>query len=271
MRNRVPRLVFLLCLVAASSSQAAGIRDRTRPTDVQRTTVTQSQASELTLTLTQTAMRSIQTWIRTAGTLDEAGRVVTTFVRFPAVELVQLGQRVRSFPVTARTQIHQGRITEVTMQADGALVRATLANQVHEDGARHLMEIIVERGPFLTIPNVSIIEEGDEQIVYVQTEEGNYFPQRIEKGLQGELYTEVLQGLEHGDRVVSIGSFFVDAEHKLNSSRMIAMPGMDHGGMDMPGTDQEGAPMMPETGQGQGAMPGMDHGQMDGVGTEARR
>jgi hypothetical protein len=34
-------------------------------------------------------------------------------------------------------------------------------------------------------------------------------------GFQGELYTQILGGLENGDQVVTFGSFFIDSEHKL--------------------------------------------------------
>jgi hypothetical protein len=37
-------------------------------------------------------------------------------------------------------------------------------------------------------------------------------------GVQGELFTQVLNGLQEGEQVVTIGSFFIDAEHKLKGS-----------------------------------------------------
>jgi methionine-rich copper-binding protein CopC len=95
------------------------------------------------------------------------------------------------------------------------------------------MEIVVERGPYLSIPNVSIIEEGSDHVVYIQKQPGQYTPQVIKTGLQGELYTQVTEGLKDGDQIVSVGSFFVDAETKLKSAdaMMAAMPGMDHSAM----------------------------------------
>ena len=36
--------------------------------------------------------------------------------------------------------------------------------------------------------------------------------------LQGELFTQVLEGLQPGEQVITIGSFFIDAEHKLKGS-----------------------------------------------------
>jgi multidrug efflux pump subunit AcrA (membrane-fusion protein) len=77
------------------------------------------------------------------------------------------------------------------------------------------MEIVVERGPFLSVPNVSIIEEGGNRVVYVQRAAGEYLARTIHTGLEGELYTQVTDGLAEGDQVVSIGSFFVDADNKL--------------------------------------------------------
>ena len=85
------------------------------------------------------------------------------------------------------------------------------------------MEIIVERGVFLAVPNEAIIEEGDRQIVYLQQQPGHYAPQEVHTGLTGELYTQVLHGLSEGDQIVTFGSFFIDAEHKLKSMEQDAM------------------------------------------------
>jgi hypothetical protein len=51
----------------------------------------------------------------------------------------------------------------------------------------------------------------------VKDASGEYMPRTIETGLEGELYTQVTTGLAEGDQVVSIGSFFVDADNKLKS------------------------------------------------------
>jgi len=229
MRARASALIFFGVVVAIVPAQASGVRDFTRSVNSgppPATAVTQAQASELTLTLTNAEMRPIQNWIRTAGTLDKSGRVLTAFLRSPDAELIQVGQRTRAYTVNTRTRMNLGKISQVTKQPGGALIEATLPARVADNGARFLMEIVVERGPFLSIPNVSIIEEGDAHVAYVQKEAGHYIPTVIQTGLQGELYTQVLEGLKQGDQVVSVGSFFVDAETKLKSAGMAAMPGM---------------------------------------------
>jgi len=181
------------------------------------TTVSEEQASELTLTLTEAAVRPIQKWVRTAGALDDSSHGLTARLRSPEAELVQVGQRVRCFSVSSRSQMYQARVTRVTPQPGGAIVEATIAAAARNDGARYLMEIVVDRGSFLSVPNVSIIEENGSRVVYVKDASGEYMPRTIETGLEGELYTQVTTGLAEGDQVVSIGSFFVDADNKLKS------------------------------------------------------
>jgi methionine-rich copper-binding protein CopC len=236
-------LAFLLasCAVAVATAQASGVRDFTR--SAPSTEITQTQADELTLTLTEVASRPIQTWIRTVGTVDKTGKTLTTFLRAPESDLVRIGQRTQTYTVKLRTKMTLGYVSKITKQPGGANVEVGLQAPVIE-GSGNLMEIVVERGPYLSIPNVSIIEEGDTHVVYLQNQPGQYTPRAIKTGIQGELYTQVTDGLNAGDQVVSVGSFFVDADNKLKSSSMAAMPGMDHGamaGMDHSGMTQMAA------------------------------
>ena len=225
--SAIAALVVIGAWYAPSLALAQGADGTREPSDVRAltrlvkrgsTAVTEAQASELTLTLTEVAVRPIQTWVRTAGALDAAQRVLTTFVPSPDAERVEVGQRARCFSVTSRTQMQQARITRVTPEAGGARVEATLAAPGRSGSARYLMEIVTERGPFLSVPNVSIIEEGGTRVVYMRQASGEYSPRTIHTGLEGELYTQVLDGLAEGDQVVSIGSFFVDADNKLKGA-----------------------------------------------------
>ena len=222
---------LVLPLIGISASDAAGVRDFTRMAP--NTTVNDAQASELTLTLTEASKRPIQNWIRTAGRLDASGKVLSTFVRAPESDLIRVGQRFQAYTVNSRTRMHLGFITKIMPQAGGAVVEGTLPVEATRDVARYLMEIVVERGPYLSIPNAAIIEEGADHVVYLQNQPGHYTPQVIRTGLQGEQYTQVTEGLKEGDQIVSVGSFFIDAETKLKSPAMMmaAMPGMDHSAM----------------------------------------
>jgi len=215
--------------LAASSAHAGGIRERMRLPQSAATTVNESQATDLTLTVTPVGEQNIQTWVRTAGTIDAPGKIVTTELNAREGTLVQVGQRARAFQVTSRSLMNQARITRVTPRGDGVLVEATLTAVAPNRDAPYLLEIVVDRGRFLAVPNAAIIEEGDRHVVYVQHHPGAYMPMEIHTGIQGELYTQVLHGLDPGDEVVTFGSFFVDAEYKLKSSgASAATPGHEH-------------------------------------------
>lgn len=208
----------LALLIGATGVFAQSVRDHTRLKRDGATAVTESQASELTLTLTEVAVRPIQLWVRTAGVVDNARRTVTAFVPSTESAFVKVGQRVRAFSVQSRSSMYLARVANIEPKSGGAMVTATMAGPGHQDSVRYVLEIVTERGDFLSVPNEAIIETDGRQIVYVQEQQGRYMPREIQLGVQGELYTHVLSGLEHGEQVVTFGSFFIDAEHKLKGS-----------------------------------------------------
>ena len=205
----------LLLVLAAGRLQAQGVRDHTRLAPNRSTVVTDSQATELTLTLTEVAVRPIQVWIRTAGQVDASKKVVTASVSPGEAEFIRVGQRVRAFAPESRSRMSQARISQVTRQGDRAVVAATLLGVGLQESSRYVLEIVTERGDFLSVPNEAILEAGGIRRVYVQDADGGYAPREIRVGWQGELFTQVLEGLNPGEQVVTTGSFFIDAEHRL--------------------------------------------------------
>jgi hypothetical protein len=202
--------------MAAGAAAAQDPRSHTR-LDPRGTRVSQSQAETLTLTLGTAEVRLLQTWVRTAGTIDKTGKVLTATVSATDAPLVKVGQRVRAFPPSSKSSMYQAYLTRVTPQPSGVAVEATLAATGRANTTLYVMEIVVEQGPFLVVPNEAIIEEGDRRVVYVQ-QNGEYVPKEVHTGIQGELYTQVLEGLQANTPVVTFGSFFIDAEHKLKGS-----------------------------------------------------
>lgn len=209
--------LFLLVLGAAVGTAAAqNPREHTR-LNPRGTRVTESQAETLTLTLGTAEVRLLQTWVRTAGTIDKTGKVLSANISGPEASLVKVGQRVRAFPPSSKSSMYQAYVTRVTPKPSGVAVDATLAASGRANTTLYVMEVVVEQGPFLVVPNEAIIEEGDKHIVYVQ-QNGEYVPKEVKTGIQGELYTQVLDGLQANTPVVTFGSFFIDAEHKLKSA-----------------------------------------------------
>jgi hypothetical protein len=208
----------LVACATGTAQNARDIRERTRPAPDRSTAVTDSQATELTLTLTEAAVRPIQVWVRTAGVLDAQRTTVTAYV--PAAEgaFVRVGQRVRAFPPESRSRMYQARISQVVSRGDRTLVDATLVGASADGSTRYILEIVTERGEFLSVPNEAIIETGGARIVYIPQAGSGYAPRTIATGVQGELFTQVLDGLTPGEQVVTIGSFFIDADHRLKAA-----------------------------------------------------
>ena len=214
--RRTALVVILLGISTASFSQS--VREHTRPTPNRSTAVTESQATELTLTTTEVAVRPIQVWVRTAGAIDASRKSVVALVPATDGALIRVGQRVRMFSPQSRSRMYQARISRVEPRGPQLAVTATLVGTGYENSVRYILEIVTERGEFLSVPNEAILETGGKQIVYVEQSDGSYGRREIAVGAQGELFTQVLEGLKPGERVVTIGSFFIDADYKLKGS-----------------------------------------------------
>jgi hypothetical protein len=213
-----PGLVLLLFLIAAAPAAGQGVRDHTRLARPPGTTITKSQAEALTLTVSTVSNRLIQTWVRLAGAIDRSGKILTGSLSGSDAALVKVGQRVRAFPPSSKSSMYQARLTRAAPHGGDVKVEVSLAATAHTGDSLYVMEIVVERGPFLSLPNEAIIEEGDRRIVYVEQQPGQYVAHEIHTGIQGELLTQVLDGVKEGDQVVTFGSFFIDAEQKLKGT-----------------------------------------------------
>jgi multidrug efflux pump subunit AcrA (membrane-fusion protein) len=206
-------LVFLSLLVCLPL-HGQGVRERIRASSA-GTKLTPTQAADVTLTLSPAAKRQIQQIVRTGGTIDKSHKVITATIATGQGALIEVGQRVRSFPPESKSSMYQARVTRVALKDGKTVVEATLSGQGIEGRVNYVVEITVERGEFLCIPSEAIIEEGDHRIVYVHQKDGSYSPRKVETGFQGELYTQVLGGIGEGEEVVTFGSFFIDSDYKL--------------------------------------------------------
>jgi hypothetical protein len=183
------------------------------------TAITEAQANELTLTVTQVAVRPIQVWVRTAGVIDASGKTLQAVISRADAAFVRPGQRVRAFPPEARSSMYQARVASVAPKGDRVGVTVALIAPAREGSSRYVLEIVTEELEKMSVPNEAIIETGDRRVVYVRDASGSSYTQReIQIGLQGELFTEVTGGLKEGEEVVTFGSFFIDADHKLKGS-----------------------------------------------------
>ena len=92
----------------------------------------------------------------------------------------------------------------------------------------------------LTVPTSAILNTGERRVVFVDMAGGAITPHEVEIGRVAGEYTEVLSGLEPGQRVVTSAQYMLDSESNLAEvmRSMIGMMNMsDMQGMDMPAGD----------------------------------
>lgn len=104
----------------------------------------------------------------------------------------------------------------------------------------------------LTVPSAAVLRTGERNVVFMDMGNGELMPMDVELGRTAGDYTEILAGLEPGQRVVTSAQFLLDSESNLGEV-MKAMVGQMGSGdkanmKDMPGMD------MPGAGGGAGAM-----------------
>jgi len=72
----------------------------------------------------------------------------------------------------------------------------------------------------LAVPRSAVIDTGANKIVYAESSPGVFDMRAVKLGpAAGEFYP-VLEGLEEGDQVVTVGTFLIDAENRLDPMRV---------------------------------------------------
>lgn len=77
------------------------------------------------------------------------------------------------------------------------------------------VEVNINLGNKLAIPESAVIDTGIRQIVYVDKGEGYFEPREVMLGVKAEGMAEVLKGIKAGEKVASSGNFLIDSEAQL--------------------------------------------------------
>jgi len=77
------------------------------------------------------------------------------------------------------------------------------------------VEVKINLGKKLAIPDDAVIDTGTRQIVYVDKGEGYFEPREVMLGIRAEGFREVLMGLKAGEKVASSATFLIDSEAQL--------------------------------------------------------
>jgi Cu(I)/Ag(I) efflux system membrane fusion protein len=91
------------------------------------------------------------------------------------------------------------------------------------------VEIKIDLGRKLVIPDSAVIDTGKRQVVYVDKGEGLFEPREVVLGSTIEGQREVMRGLKAGERVASSAAFLIDSEAQLKGVAPIGgMSGHKH-------------------------------------------
>jgi Cu(I)/Ag(I) efflux system membrane fusion protein len=86
------------------------------------------------------------------------------------------------------------------------------------------VEIRIDLGRKLTIPDSAVIDTGKGQVVYVDRGNGSFEPREIQTGLRADGAVEVLRGLKAGEKVASSANFLIDSEAQLKGVKPLSKP-----------------------------------------------
>jgi membrane fusion protein, copper/silver efflux system len=148
----------------------------------------------------------------------------------------------------------KGRVEYVypTLQEQSRTVRARVAVPnsagLLKPGMYATVRLQAPMRSALTVPSSAVLRTGERNIVFVDMGVGaqgiRLMPHDVELGRTAREYTEVLVGLEPGQRVVTSAQFLLDSESNLGEVMKAMMGQMGAGDMgnmkDMPGMEMKG-------------------------------
>lgn len=159
-------------------------------------------------------------------------------------------------------KVFTGRVAYVypTLQPESRTVRARVAvpnpNSLLKPGMFATVRLRTPGGTALTVPSSALLRGGDSTVVFTDMGGGELMPRTVTTGRTAGDYTEILSGLQPGQRVVTSAQFLLSSESNLGEvmKGMVGNMGTgDRAMQNMPGMDDKGADV-----KGMQNMPGMN-------------
>ncbi len=152
--------------------------------------------------------------------------------------LVTVGQPAAVTLAAYPNEQVQGRVVfidpAVASETRTTKVRLEFANPDHrlKPGMYGDVTIQVKGMPVLAVPREAVLDSGTQTFAFLDQGEGRFEPRQIKTGRTFDAYTEVIEGLQAGDKIVTSGTFLIDSESKLMAAtNMMGALGM--GGIKM--------------------------------------
>lgn len=147
--------------------------------------------------------------------------------------LLKLGAAVDATSPAVPGQRFTGRVQALLPEVDAATRTLKARLELANPSARLVPGMFIQlrfaepaRKASLLVPLDAVIHTGRRSVVMLAEPEGRFRPVEVKTGLEAQGQTEILAGLELGQRVVMAGQFLVDSEASLRGveARLNAAP-----------------------------------------------
>ena len=88
--------------------------------------------------------------------------------------------------------------------------------------------VLVPLGTKLVVPREAVFHTGENQLVFVDHENGEIEPRQVQVGHEADEYNEILSGLNAGEKVIDSAMFLIDSESRLRSALKSFHAGHEH-------------------------------------------
>ncbi len=229
---------------------AAQIDEVLRTREIRRTLTVIAPASGVITERNVTQGQAVSAG-QTLFTITDLSRVwVEVDLRGADASAVRVGTLAEVTIAGANDAARTGRVEYVypTVDAESRTTRARIAltnsDGVLRPGMYATVRLATPVPSVLTVPSAAVVQTGTRALVFVDLGGGRLAPQEVVIGMVTGDFTEVIRGLEPGQRVVTSAQYLLDSESNL-AEVMKSMIGMGGTMEDMPGMDMPGMDMSP--------------------------
>jgi membrane fusion protein, copper/silver efflux system len=171
----------------------------------------------------------VQQYVAQGQPLLEVADLSTVWVEADVYEqqlsTVKLGDRVELTVPAIPGRTFQGKVSFIVPVLAGATrtakVRIELANpglQLKPDMYANARILGAPAPPHIMVPASAVVDRGQKQFVWVETQPGSYEPREVTTGGRHGEAIVIASGVREGDNVVVEGGFLLDSEAQLRSA-----------------------------------------------------
>ena len=138
------------------------------------------------------------------------------------VALLQPGTKVSATSPAVPGQTFEGRVQAILPEVDPATRTLKARLELNNPGGRLVPGMFVQMRfaepagqPALLVPSDAVIHTGRRSVVMLAEDGGHFRPVEVRAGREAGGQTQIVQGLQAGQRVVLSGQFLIDSEASL--------------------------------------------------------